>query len=155
MQINARNPNSLSNGLRISSLIRNEMLLNSEGATSGSRSPTSSKTKTEVSQQNDQRQTKPTKFTCNDTLQKRYLYRMSHVTRNSHTSMRRLRSALWLTNFPVVLSLLLRHAVVVGFTLSGTTCINRICTLTKKRFAHWNTKIGLFLRGTNFTFYSS
>jgi hypothetical protein len=51
-------------------------------------------------------------------------YRVFHVTRNPPTSMRRLCSALWLTHFPVVRWLLLRHAVATGSTLGGTLCIN-------------------------------
>jgi hypothetical protein len=50
------------------------------------------------------------------------LYRTSHVPRNSPSSMRQLRSALWLTHLPVVRSLLLRHAVEAGSTFSGTLC---------------------------------
>jgi hypothetical protein len=51
------------------------------------------------------------------------LYRVSHVTRNPLTGMRWLCSPLWLTHFPPVRSLFLRHAVVGGSTLSGTPCI--------------------------------
>jgi hypothetical protein len=55
------------------------------------------------------------------------MYRESHVFRNPPTCMRRLWSALWLTHFPVVRSLLLRHAFVAGSTLSGTSCTQGHC----------------------------
>jgi hypothetical protein len=44
-------------------------------------------------------------------------YRVSHVSRNPPTSMRRLRAALWLIQFRVVRPLLLRHNVVPGFNV--------------------------------------
>jgi hypothetical protein len=48
---------------------------------------------------------------------------MSHLTRNPPTSLRRLRSALWLTHFPAVRSLFLRHALVAGSTVRRILCI--------------------------------
>jgi hypothetical protein len=72
----------------------------------------------------------PYRFNRNPfTLLASFLYRMSHVTRNPPTSMWRLCSALWLTHFPVVRSLLRRHAVVAGSMLSGTPCIMRLLEL--------------------------
>jgi hypothetical protein len=50
---------------------------------------------------------------------------MSHLTRNPSTSVGRLSSALWLSHFPAVRSLLLRFAVMSGYTLSGTLFIYR------------------------------
>jgi hypothetical protein len=53
------------------------------------------------------------------------VYRVSHVTRNLLASMGRLCSALWLTHFQVVRSLLLllRHDIVADSTFCGTLCI--------------------------------
>lgn len=45
--------------------------------------------------------------------------RVSHVSRKPLT---RVRYSLWLAHFPVVCSLLLRHSVVAGSSLSGTSC---------------------------------
>jgi hypothetical protein len=48
--------------------------------------------------------------------------RMSHVTRDQPINKRRLWSAVWPNHFLVIRSLLLRHAIVAGSTLSWTTC---------------------------------
>lgn len=45
--------------------------------------------------------------------------RVSHVSRKPLT---RVRYSLWLAHFPVVCSLLLRHSVMAGSSLNGTSC---------------------------------